>query len=105
MKEALPTNTLVGFSRQGELTRFRLLLSSTKQNQVGTKMRVRTMLKNRTGSNDSRRMFTGDGAKAFLATLLNHKHSKIRDKVGLQKDFVLHSFRHSMLTRLGEAGV
>lgn len=27
------------------------------------------------------------------------------EKLGLPKDFVLHSFRHSMLARLGEAGV
>jgi Phage integrase family len=59
----------------------------------------------RADSSDSKWVFPGDGDNAFLATSLNHQHSKIRDKVGLQKDFVLHSFRHSMPTRLGEVVV
>jgi integrase len=32
-------------------------------------------------------------------------HQGIRDKLKLPSDFVIHSFRHTMLTRLGEAGV
>jgi len=67
--------------------------------------RVRAMLKDRMARRDSRWVFPGDGDNAFLSTSLNHQHSRIRDTVGLPKDFVLHSFRHSMLTRLGEAGV
>jgi integrase len=36
---------------------------------------------------------------------LQHQHQKLRDKLGLDREFVLHSLRHTMLTRLGEAGV
>ena len=39
---------------------------------------------------------------SFLATSLNHRHST---ELKLERDFVLHSLRHTMLTRLGEAGV
>ena len=49
--------------------------------------------------------FPGDSDNPFLATSLNHQHSKVREKLGLPKDFVLNSFGHSMFTRLGEAGV
>ena len=36
---------------------------------------------------------------------VNHLHQKARALVGLGKDFVIHSLRHTMLTRLGESGV
>ena len=36
---------------------------------------------------------------------LHCQHSKARALLGLSKDFVLHSMRHTMLTRLGEVGV
>jgi hypothetical protein len=48
-----------------------------------------------------RRSSPGDGSNAFLATSLDHQHSKVRDNLGLPKDFVLHSFR-PMLTRLAK---
>jgi integrase len=38
-------------------------------------------------------------------TSINHLHQKARTIVGLGKDFVIHSLRHTMLTRLGESGV
>lgn len=38
------------------------------------------------------------------STLL-HQHQSLRDKLGLDSEFVLHSLRHSILTRPGEAGV
>jgi len=50
-------------------------------------------------------VFPGDGENAFLATSLNHQHQKVRATLGLPSDFVLHSLRHTFLTRLGEAGV
>jgi len=56
-------------------------------------------------SNDSLWVFPGDGENAFLATSLNHQHQKIRETLGLPSEFVLHSLRHTFLTRLGEAGV
>ena len=38
-------------------------------------------------------------------TSINHLHQKARAIVGLGRDFVIHSLRHTMLTRLGESGV
>jgi site-specific recombinase XerD len=49
--------------------------------------------------------FPGESDSPFLGTSLNHQHSKVRDLLGLSKDFVIHSLRHTMLRRLGEAGV
>jgi hypothetical protein len=45
-----------------------------------------------------------DGGR-YLVTSINHLHQKARTIVGLGKDFVIHSLRHTMLTRLGESGV
>jgi integrase len=72
---------------------------------VSLTARVRYMLEIRVAGNESRWVFPGDNGNAFLATSLDHQHSKVRAKLGLSKDFVIHSFRHSMLSRLGEAGV
>jgi integrase len=46
----------------------------------------------------------GEGDGPFLVSSLDHQHEIVRDALKLQKDFVIHSCRHSMLTRLGEAG-
>lgn len=70
--------------------------------------RVSAMLKARMTSNDSPWLFPGAGKateNAFLSTSLDHQHSTVRTTLGLPKDFVLHSLRHTFLTRLGEAGV
>jgi|GEM_PF-3217645 len=47
------------------------------------------------------------GARVFelSESTLQHQHQSLRDKLGLDSEFVLHSLRHTMLTRLGEAGV
>ena len=50
-------------------------------------------------------VFAGENDNPFLSTSLNHQHIKIRWLLGLSEDFVIHSLRHTMLTRLGEAGV
>jgi len=46
------------------------------------------------------------GPRVFpvAATTLDHQHQKLRDKLGFPRDFVIHSLRHTMLTRLGESG-
>ena len=36
---------------------------------------------------------------------LAHQHARVRKEMGMDVNFVIHSFRHTMLTRLGEAGV
>jgi site-specific recombinase XerD len=63
------------------------------------------MLKVRRAASNSIWVFPGDSEGPFLGTSLNHQHSKIRRLLGLSEEFVIHSLRHTMLTRLGEAGV
>ena len=36
---------------------------------------------------------------------LDDQHSKVRKALNLSREFVIHSLRHTMLTRLGESGV
>ncbi len=75
--------------------------------------RVRAMLENRRDrENFSLWVFPGDSADApILVTSLDHLHSKVarptvkgKRVYRFSKEFVLHSLRHTMLTRLGEAG-
>jgi integrase len=70
--------------------------------------RVSAMLRIRIAGNDSQWVFPGRGKaadEAFLPTSLDGQHRRARTSLGLPKDFVLHSLRHTFLTRLGEAGV
>jgi integrase len=67
--------------------------------------RVRGMLAARMLATESTWVFPGEGNGSFVATSFDHQHKKLRTNLGLPKDFVLHSLRHTMLTRLGEAGV
>jgi len=41
----------------------------------------------------------------YLISSLDHQHAKLRSKLQLPKEAVIHSLRHTMLTRLGESGV
>lgn len=70
--------------------------------------RVSVMLRDRIAGNDSEWLFPGRGKaadEAFLSTSIDGQHRRARTSLGLPKDFVLHSLRHTFLTRLGEAGV
>ena len=67
--------------------------------------RVRDMLLARNSKSKSEWAFLRESESAFLATSLNHQHIKIRQLLGLSDESVIHSLRHTMLTRLGEAGV
>jgi hypothetical protein len=50
-------------------------------------------------------VFPGDAPEAaILGTSLDHKHEDVREGLKLGKEFVIHSLRHTMLTRLGESG-
>ena len=50
-------------------------------------------------------VFPGDAPDApILGTSLDHQHDDVRNALKLSEDFVVHSLRHTMLTRLGEAG-
>jgi integrase/recombinase XerC len=50
-------------------------------------------------------VFPGEREGRAIGTSLSHQHKRVRDKLKLPGDFVIHSLRHTMLTRLGEAGV
>jgi len=79
--------------------------SKNATRNISLTARVREMLIARCSTSKSRRVFPGDTDGPFLATSLNHQHIKLRCMLGLPDDFVIHSLRHTMLTRLGEAGV
>ncbi|MEK6303208.1 MAG: tyrosine-type recombinase/integrase [Acidobacteriota bacterium] len=69
--------------------------------------RASEMLRIRMAGNESPWVFPGERTAkiAFLSTSLDGQHSRVRTTLGLPNDFVLHSLRHTFLTRLGEAGV
>ena len=63
------------------------------------------MLKARKAAVKSPWVFPGDLPDAsILGTSLDHQHSEVRTKLKLPSDFVVHSLRQTMLTRIGEAG-
>jgi hypothetical protein len=50
-------------------------------------------------------VFPGEWPEAaILGTSIDHQHDDVRDTLKLSKEFVVHPLRHTMLTRLGEAG-
>jgi integrase len=62
------------------------------------------MLRVRKAGSKSAWVFPGETEAApILGTSLDHRHD-MRDALGRPKDFVIHSLRHIILTRLGEAG-
>ena len=66
--------------------------------------RVSEMLKARRTVATSPWVFPSETDGHFLGTSLDHQHADVRETLKLPKDFVIHSLRHTMLTRLGEAG-
>ena len=94
----------IGAAKYGFL-RVRKGKSKNARRTVSLTARVREMLLARYSQSNSGYVFPGETEGPFLATSFNHQHIKLRGKLGLSKDFVIHSLRHTMLTRLGEAGV
>ena len=66
--------------------------------------RAATMLRSRQNGVAALVFANRDGQR-YLVTSINHLHQKARTALKLPKDFVIHSLRHTMLTRLGESGV
>jgi integrase len=66
--------------------------------------RVSEMLRRRKGETTSNWVFSSETGGPALGTSLDHQHDNVRTVLKLQEDFVIHSLRHTMLTRLGEAG-
>ena len=68
--------------------------------------RVRGMLGSRETQIPGAWVFAnGDGTKPLSRSTVSHQHTRLRRVLRFPKDFVVHSFRHTMLTRLGGAGV
>lgn len=79
--------------------------SRNAKRNLSLTQRAAEMLKGRKAAVKSPWVFPGDSPDApILGTSLDHQHDGVRTKLKLSKDFVLHSLRHTMLTRLGEAG-
>jgi len=72
---------------------------------VSLTARVREMLAGRSKKTSSEFVFPGKGDVPILVTSLEHQHSKVREFLKMPEDFVVHSLRHTMLTRLGLLGV
>jgi len=67
--------------------------------------RAAGVLGNRLADSQSPWVFPNRDGQPYLVTSLNHLHQKVRKSLNAPKDFVIHSLRHTMLTRLGESGV
>ena len=68
--------------------------------------RVSEMLKGRKAAGESAWVFPGEKTPdaPILGTPLDHQHEDVREGLKLGEEFVIHSLRHTMLTRLGESG-
>jgi integrase len=78
--------------------------SATSIRTVSLTDRVSEMLMARKKAADTFYVFPARGGGAVPGTWLDRQHDGVRRALKLPADFVLHSLRHSMLTRLGEAG-
>jgi integrase len=66
---------------------------------------VNEMLSRHLATNKNGWMFPGrDPRGPMHGTSIDHQHKRLREKLKLPEDFVIHSLRHTMLTRLGESG-
>ncbi len=79
--------------------------SRNARRTVSLTARVAGMLADRAKDSKSPWIFPGKMDRPFVGTSLDHQHQKLRELLKLPKDFVIHGLRHTMLTRLGEAGV
>jgi integrase len=79
--------------------------SRQAKRNVSLTMRVRKMLVGRYFAGISGCVFPGDKGGPIPVSSLDHVHSRVRRALKLPQVFVLHSLRHTFLTRLGLAGV
>ncbi len=76
---------------------------NSKSRVLSLTARVAAMLKERHRT-ITRYVFPGDAGEPYLVSSLDHQHANVRTALKLSAEFVIHSFRHTMLTRLGESG-
>ncbi len=78
--------------------------SKNARRRVNMTSRVHAMLAQRHMESEFTYVFGRKGDKVPLNSSRSHEHVKIRKRLNLPKSFVLHSLRHTALTRLGQAG-
>jgi integrase len=66
---------------------------------------VRAMLETRKATATGLWVFSnGEGIGPLSGSTVSHQHTELRRKLKFPEGFVVHSFRHTMLTRLGASG-
>lgn len=79
--------------------------SKNARRNVPLTARVTAMLKVRQADAQLSWVFASEKTGGpWVPTSINHQHERLRGALKLPKDFVIHSFRHTCLTRLGESG-
>ncbi len=78
--------------------------SKNARRNLSMTARVRAMLSDRAAAASTAHVFAGSAGRPYVGTYLDRLQPGVRDTLKRSKDFVLHSFRHTMLTRLGETG-
>jgi integrase len=78
--------------------------SKNARRHISLTSRAQEMLVNRSLESKSEYVFANYAGKRYLVTSLDHLHKKLRDDLQLPNDCVIHSLRHTFLTRFGEAG-
>ena len=79
--------------------------SKNAKRNLSLTARVSEMLKARKkAARGALYVFTAEDGGPALVSSLDHQHDAFRTLLKLSKEFVIHSLRHTMLTRLGEAG-
>ena len=79
--------------------------SKYSKRNLSLTVRAAAMLKARKIAATSSLVFPSDSQDgSFLGTSLDHQHHDVRTALNLDTAFVVYSLRHTMLTRLGEAG-
>jgi integrase len=79
--------------------------SQNAKRNVSLSPRVRAMLDSRKESSQSAYVFTDEsGIKPLSIWTLQDQHKRMRRALKLPVDAVIHSFRHTFGTRLGETG-
>jgi integrase len=76
---------------------------NSKARNLSLTARVAAMLKGRHRT-ITRYAFAGEAGEPYLVSSLDHQHAELRTALKLPTAFVIHSLRHTMLTRLGESG-
>jgi integrase len=78
--------------------------SKNARRHVSLTQRAQELLVNRSLESKSEYVFANHAGDPYLVTSLDHFHAKLRVDLQLPKDCVIHSLRHTFLTRFGEAG-